>query len=336
MNNPPARPESITIQAPSRLHFGLFGWGPAAPMQFGGLGLMIQNPQLELTVQLNENDQFHLPADQLDDFKKTLENCRYSLSQKKLPTPSLQFHLKSFPPRHSGLGSGTQRAMALATAIAFFSGYKTNSVHELAALANRFPRSGVGIHGFFHGGLIVDKGHPADLSGHLQIAAIDSRKYWPSQWEIILLIPAEPVGVSGFAEKKAFSDLPAPPANHMAHVRDVVFNGLLPAIESSDFASAMTALESLQRTVGGWFAPAQGGSIYGSPLRDQLVKQMRQVGLRGVGQSSWGPTLFGFAQSTLIDSIETNLRQSMGELTQNVQIIRTGPQNQGVFEINRL
>jgi predicted sugar kinase len=63
---------------------------------------------------------------------------------------------------------------------------------------------------------------------------------------------------------------------------------------------------------------------------------MRQVGLRGVGQSSWGPTLFGFAQSTLIDSIETNLQQTMGELTQNVQIIRTGPQNQGVFEINRL
>jgi beta-RFAP synthase len=226
--------------------------------------------------------------------------------------------------------------MALATAIAFFSGYKTNSVHELAALANRFPRSGVGIHGFFHGGLIVDKGHPADLSGHLQIAAFDSRKYWPSQWEIILLIPNEPAGVWGLEERKAFADLPAPPANEMAHVRDVVYNGFLPAIESSDFASAMTALESLQSTVGGWFAPAQGGSIYGSPLRDQLVKQMRQVGLRGVGQSSWGPTLFGFAQSTLIDSIETNLQQTMGELTQNVQIIRTGPQNQGVFEINRL
>jgi predicted sugar kinase len=73
MNNPPSHPQSITLQAPSRLHFGLFGWGPAAPMQFGGLGLMIQNPQLELTVQLNETDQFHLPADQLDDFKKTLE-----------------------------------------------------------------------------------------------------------------------------------------------------------------------------------------------------------------------------------------------------------------------
>ena len=36
---------------PSRLHFGLLGWGPQAPRQFGGVGLMIEKPGLELVAE---------------------------------------------------------------------------------------------------------------------------------------------------------------------------------------------------------------------------------------------------------------------------------------------
>ena len=38
----------IRIRTPSRLHFGLLGWGPQAARQFGGVGLMIEDPGLEL------------------------------------------------------------------------------------------------------------------------------------------------------------------------------------------------------------------------------------------------------------------------------------------------
>ncbi len=41
----------LVIQAPSRLHFGLLGWGPSAPRQFGGVGLMIEKPGLELVAE---------------------------------------------------------------------------------------------------------------------------------------------------------------------------------------------------------------------------------------------------------------------------------------------
>ena len=41
----------LLIRTPSRLHFGLLGWGPGSRRQFGGLGLMIDSPAIELTVE---------------------------------------------------------------------------------------------------------------------------------------------------------------------------------------------------------------------------------------------------------------------------------------------
>ena len=38
----------IQIRTPSRLHFGLLGWGPEVVRQFGGIGLMIDSPGIEL------------------------------------------------------------------------------------------------------------------------------------------------------------------------------------------------------------------------------------------------------------------------------------------------
>ncbi len=38
----------IRIRTASRLHFGLLGWGPEARRQFGGIGLMIDSPGIEL------------------------------------------------------------------------------------------------------------------------------------------------------------------------------------------------------------------------------------------------------------------------------------------------
>ena len=45
----------LLIRTPSRLHFGLLGWGPAATRQFGGLGLMIEKPAVALTASRPRN-----------------------------------------------------------------------------------------------------------------------------------------------------------------------------------------------------------------------------------------------------------------------------------------
>ena len=41
----------LRIRTSSRLHFGLLGWGPEVARQFGGIGLMIDSPAIELSVE---------------------------------------------------------------------------------------------------------------------------------------------------------------------------------------------------------------------------------------------------------------------------------------------
>ena len=43
-------PTSVHVTAPSRLHFGLWSLGSAGARQFGGVGAMIDGPQLQLAV----------------------------------------------------------------------------------------------------------------------------------------------------------------------------------------------------------------------------------------------------------------------------------------------
>jgi predicted sugar kinase len=47
----------------------------------------------------------------------------------------------------------------------------------------------------------------------------------------------------------------------------------------------------LNARVGDAFAPAQGGRYASAAVAD-CVTRLRAAGVRGVGQSSWGPTVF--------------------------------------------
>ena len=60
-------------------------------------------------------------------------------------------------PRHQGLGSGTQMALALGAAITGLYGIDT-TVEELAVATGRGVRSGIGLGVFKEGGFILDSG----------------------------------------------------------------------------------------------------------------------------------------------------------------------------------
>src|SRR5512137_2926528 len=67
--------------------------------------------------------------------------------------------MRSNIPAHVGLGSGTQLALAVGTALAQLGGLKL-SVTELSSIMKRGVHSGIGIATFQHGGFVVDGGHP--------------------------------------------------------------------------------------------------------------------------------------------------------------------------------
>ena len=53
----------------------------------------------------------------------------------------------------------------------------------------------------------------------------------------------------------------------------------------------------IQISLGDYFAPAQGGARYTSAKVAAVMDALARHGARGIGQSSWGPTGFAFAES---------------------------------------
>jgi predicted sugar kinase len=71
----------------------------------------------------------------------------------------------------------------------------------------------------------------------------------------------------------------------------------LPALAECDIGDFGSAIKELQARLGDYFAPIQGGSRFSSPDVAAALELLESEGALGIGQSSWGPTGFGFAPS---------------------------------------
>ena len=175
---------------------------------------------------------------------------------------------------------------------------------EFADVLDRGNRSGVGIAAFTQGGLIVDGGR--DETG--APPPVLSRLPWPEPWRIVLILDEAVTGVHGHGESQAFRDLPPFDAGAAAEICRIVLMQVLPAAvlhEPRGFGEGITAI---QRRIGDYFAPHQGGR-YASPAVAEVLQAIAGQGVPGYGQSSWGPTGFALMPSeqdarTLVASLE--------------------------------
>jgi beta-RFAP synthase len=123
-----------------------------------------------------------------------------------------------------------------------------------------------------------------------------ARLPFPEDWRLILVLPATTdatVGLHGSREAEAFARLatdPSAPARSDELCR-LVLLGMLPALVENDGDAFGEALYEFNVRVGEAFAAVQGG-VYASPRVAELVAFLRGEQIRGVGQSSWGPTVF--------------------------------------------
>lgn len=292
----------VRLIAPSRLHFGLLARGPRAPRQFGGLGLMVQEPGLEIAAEPASAWQFEGPL------AERAGRVAARLVEHGLGASPLAIRILRAPPEHVGLGTGTQLSLAVAKLLATAAG-RDLPAPELAALTGRGLRSGVGLHGFDHGGLIVEGGRKADGGP----APLLGRMAFPAGWSALVVVPSEAPGRHGEEETRAFAALPPIPEAETDRLCRLVLLGVLPAVAERDLPAFGAALEEIQHRVGAWFAPAQGG-VYASPRVTELADWLRGEGLRGVGQSSWGPTLYGFSdrESAWREALAKRLRERLG------------------------
>lgn len=280
---------TLRLTAPSRLHFGLLAGGPAAPRRFGGLGLMVESPGLE--IEATPSPSWTAEGPLADRALRVAGSVVSALSRGAARPSPLHFAMRRVPPEHVGLGTGTQLSLAIAKLVAASIDMPETRPADLAALCGRGLRSGVGIHGFDAGGLVVEGGHKTDGG----IAPLLCRLEFPRQWAALVVAPRIAEGLHGAAEARAFAALPPMPETETDRLCRLVLLGVMPAVAEVDLDAFGAALEEIQHRVGSWFAPAQGG-IFASDRLASLVAWLRSEGLRGVGQSSWGPTIYGFTE----------------------------------------
>jgi beta-ribofuranosylaminobenzene 5'-phosphate synthase len=324
--------KSVAVIAPSRLHFGLFSLGDAVAGRYIGVGAMIQSPGLRISVRRgNDFVVKGVHADRARAFAELvlLNLCKQRACEHKraLLQRHLQIEVEYAPRQHIGLGVGTQLGLSIAAAICVACELRRPHASDLAYLAERSARSGIGTYGFGFGGFLVDVGK-SEYNNRRPI----SHANIPTDWRFVLFCPKTAGGISGDAEKAAFQRLPPTRLEIAKQSRHLALAELAPAAAAGDFDRFSRSLYEFNHMAGSYFASAQGG-IFASEQTTSLVARLRRMGIDGVGQSSWGPTVFALCDTQA--AAEGLLRQVGPDAeTEDYECLISGPSNQGaVIEI---
>jgi beta-RFAP synthase len=139
------------------------------------------------------------------------------------------------------------------------------------------------------------------------------RHPFPKDWTFVVAIPNVDRGLAGDAEGRAFRRLSARHAGGTGKLSRTVLMQMLPALLERDAVAFGHSLTSIQRIVGGWFRPIQGGT-FASEMGAKVARAMARAGALGVGQSSWGPTVYALAtDERLATKLEHAARRAMSE-----------------------
>jgi predicted sugar kinase len=133
------------------------------------------------------------------------------------------------------------------------------------------------------------------------------------------------VDISGDSEKDYFAKLGNDSPDLVERLRCIIQQQLMPAAVAADFAAFGCAVAAYNESSGQLFRNVQGGAFNGKHVTN-LIAQLRANGLTGIGQSSWGPGVFAwFESSQSLDSFLTTAKES-----RSFQVIATArPRNEG-------
>jgi beta-RFAP synthase len=298
----------------------MFGFGHTQRSQFGGVGVMIEPPAVEVSV--SPAAELQVTGSLPDRAKQFTEAAARAWHLPGLPGCELRIHS---PSDHVGLGVGTQLGLAIAAGLRKFLMLPEQPVELLAQDVGRGARSAVGTYGFRQGGLIVDAGHqPSEPLGRLA-----RRVDIPGDWRFVLACSSDKRGLSGRSEADAFSQLPPVPEAVTRRLWEITESEMLPAIERHECQAFGEAVYQFGRLAGECFAAVQGGPFAGPEIAN-LIEAIRAYGVSGVGQSSWGPTVFAVCPSgSDAEALACWLRTEMKLPEADIAIAR--PNNQGAM-----
>ncbi len=284
----------VTVETGSRLHFGLLSFGNTEGRQYGGAGVIIDGEGVTLSVRAADRFEAVGPLSE----RVTEVVSHYADKENLAQLPSCRMELVEAPRHHTGLGTGTQLSLAVAAGLDAFLEKSPRDIENLVEVSGRGHRSAVGAYGFAYGGFIYEQGK---LSGE-KLSPLAAHVALPESWRFVLFCEAGHEGLSGEQEKASFSQLPPVPAEVTARLRDEIEGQMLPAATAADFTAFGESVYRYGCTAGECYLAEQGG-IYASQHAEQLVDAIRSFSIggipqvSGIGQSSWGPTIFALTPS---------------------------------------
>ncbi|MFP8952533.1 beta-ribofuranosylaminobenzene 5'-phosphate synthase family protein [Natrialbaceae archaeon A-arb3/5] len=278
-----------TVSAGARLHVGFQNLSLARKRLYGGIGIGIDEPRVSITA---------TPADRIDAAGPLVREYA-TRAVEALDVDGVSIECNERLPRHVGLGSGTQLALSVLAATARAHGDE-HRIRERAPAMGRGGRSGVGVATFERGGFVVDAGHPTarfttdpPAEGDWTVPPVVARHDLPREWRFLVVVPDADPGRSGDNEDASMRSVVERADPAVAdEIAGVVTRKLLPAAAEGRLEAFGEAIAEIGRKNGSWYADAQGGVF--RPPAGELVEALADCPvLSGVGQSSWGPVVYG-------------------------------------------
>ena len=272
----------VVVTAPARLHFGMLDPAGLGARRYGGCGVAVESPRVVVGIRPRPGGEVVARGSQADRAAAFADRARAAFAH----PGGFEVVVREAIPPHIGLGSGTKLGLAIARGVAELAGVSAGPA-ELADASGRGARSSVGCWTFAAPGLVVEAG----VREGGWISPVVARHLLPERWRCVLAIPLGREGLSGDAEDRFFSDLLHNRDAIEPRVSRLVLTALLPGLLTGDIAEFGAALTEIQREIGSLFAARQGGVFH--PLAAPVVEALDALGVGAVGQSSWGPSVYG-------------------------------------------
>ena len=314
----------VYVKTPARLHLGLIDMNRELSRVFGGLGIGINYPNVILEASQSNKIKIIGERKELSEkyVKRFLE--KYEVQKK------FCLEVKSVIPEHSGLGSGTQLALAIAKALAKLSNIEA-SIQDLSLKMGRGKRTGVGTAIFDQGGFVVDGGKTIDnTTGKIgKLSPLIFSRSVPEDWRFVVVIPDVKKGLANIKELVAFQEVPIMRSEDVGIICRLILMKLLPSLIENNIKNFGEALTKIQITVGKSFSSVQGG-IFSSTIVEEGIEYLIKLGAYGAGQSSWGPTFYGLTNINEAPNLKNKMIEFLEKKTGGIVFIAE-PNNKGAY-----
>ena len=302
----------VEVETPARLHMGIIELGGHLGTLYGGIGVAIKPPTLKISVEKSE---------ELEVVGPYAEAVREIAARMFLLfNLDVRACIKVWEaiPAHRGFGSTTQLTLAVATALSKLYGLET-SVEKVASLLGRRRISNVGTAVFKAGGFVLDLPRKSGTDAY----TVFQQRPFPENWAFVVAYPEKAHGPDEKSEKAFFAKLKPMELEFSQRISYLVLCKLLPSLVCEDVAGFGEALTDIQRILGSYFSEVQGSVFYS----DEVVELLQRLGARGVGQSSWGPAVYGLYPTHR--EAEVAARQLAERLSEEWKVFTALPQNRG-------